>query len=138
MKKTKLSIEDYTKLMTNFMAAWSKADIELTASFYADKLEYRDPSVPQGIFDKEAFKEYLKAVFKIWPRQKWVATSMIPHTTSGAFSIEYEFEFGNDKTTIKGRGIDRAELKGDKIILNHVYLNAEKWNKWITNELKGV
>jgi hypothetical protein len=79
----------------------------------------------------------LKAVFKVWPRQKWIPTKIMPHSEEGSFTAEYNFEFSNDKITIKGRGVDRIEFKGDKTFINHVYLSAEKWNDWIMNELKG-
>lgn len=138
MEKKRLSIEDYTKIIKNCMEAWSRADVVLVASYYADNLEYRDPMVSKGILNKEEFIKYLKAVFKMWPSQKWIPTKIMPHAVEGAFSVAYEFEFANDKTAIKGWGIDRTEFKDDKIILNHVYLNAEIWGKWITNELEGI
>ena len=137
MKKKRLSIEDYTKIINDWLAAWSKSDIERVASFYADKIEYRDSTIKQGIFNKKDLIKYLKAVFKAWPSQQWAPTKIMPHAVEGAFSVEYEFEFANDKTAIKGWGIDRIEFKDDKIILNHVYLNAQNWGKWIANELQG-
>ncbi len=70
MADKKFSKKEYEKLINDCMNAWSKADVELTASFYSDDLEYRDPMVPQGIIGKEEFIKYLKAVFKVWPRQK--------------------------------------------------------------------
>jgi ketosteroid isomerase-like protein len=138
MHKTGLSIEDYTTIIKKWLESWSKADLKQIASFYSDNFVYRDAAIPQGIFNKEEFIKYFQAVFKMWPRQKWISTNIMPHAIEGAFSVEYDFEFANDKTSIKGFGIDRVEFKGDKIILNHVYLNADKWTKWVTDELKGI
>jgi len=135
MEKNTKSLIDYTSIMNDWLAAWNKADAELTASFYTDELDYRDPTVPQGIFKKEEFIKYLKLIFKVWPNQKWVARNIMPHASEGSFSADYEFKISNGRTTIQGCGMDRIEFKGNKVCLNHVYLNADQWKEWIKNEL---
>jgi hypothetical protein len=137
MENSKISREHYISIMKNCLEAWSQADVELVASFYCDDLDYRDPSVPQGIRTKTEFVKYLKLLFKIWPIQNWVLNNAYPHENDGAFSVDYTFQIANDKAAIRGRGIDRTEFKGDRICLNHVYLNADKWNDWVINELKS-
>jgi hypothetical protein len=51
--------------------------------------------------------------------------------------VDYKFQIDNDKATIHGCGKDLMIFKNDKICLNHVYLNAGKWNDWMKNELKS-
>lgn len=137
MKRRQFSLDDYSGIMRSCLEAWNKADAELVASYYSDNLEYRDPSVPQGIFNKSEFIKYLQLVFSVWPQQKWVPKDIFPHDKEGSFSVDYDFRIANNTTSIQGCGIDRIEFTKDKVHLNHVYLNAEKWKEWIKNELKG-
>lgn len=136
MKKKQFSLDDYSAIMKRFLEAWNKADAELVASYYSDNLEYRDPTAPQGIFNESDFIKYLQLVFSVWPQQKWVSKNVFPHDKEGSFSVDYDFKIANDTTSIQGCGIDRIEFTKDKIRLNHVYLNADKWKEWIKNELK--
>lgn len=115
--------------------AWNKGDAKAVASYYTDDLEYRDPNVQEGIFDKATFIKYLKTIFKIWPRQDWQVDVIMPHAEKDVFSVSYRFLFGNKEKTIKGVGIDKVQLKDDKLHVNHVYLNADNWRDWIRYEL---
>jgi len=137
MKRRQFSIDDYSAIMKSCLEAWNKADAELVASYYSDDLEYRDPTTPQGIFNKGDFIKYLQLVFSVWPQQKWVPKKIFPHDKEGSFSVDYDFRIANNTTSIQGCGMDRIEFTKDKVSLNHVYLNAEKWKDWIKNELKG-
>jgi len=137
MKRRQFSIDDYSAIMKSCLEAWNKADAELVASYYSDDLEYRDPTTPQGIFNKGDFIKYLQLVFSVWPQQKWVPKKIFPHDKEGSFSVDYDFRIANKTTSIQGCGMDRIEFTKDKVRLNHVYLNAEKWKDWIKNELKG-
>lgn len=137
MNKTAPGNAEYVKLMEQCLDAWNKSDPVLVASFYADDLDYRDPTVPEGIFRKADFIDYLKLIFKVWPIQEWTPLHVMPHAGVGSFSIEYEFRIGREGKEIRGRGMDRMEFKDDKIALNHVYLNADKWKEWISGELKN-
>ena len=136
MKRRQFSIDDYSAIMKSCLEAWNKADAELVASYYSDDLEYRDPTTPQGIFNKGDFIKYLQLVFSVWPQQKWVPKKIFPHDKEGSFSVDYDFRIANNTTSIQGCGMDRIEFTKDKVSLNHVYLNAEKWKDWIKNELK--
>ncbi len=138
MKRRQFSIDDYSAIMKSCLEAWNKADAELVASYYSDNLEYRDPTVPQGIFNKGDFVKYLQLVFSVWPQQKWVPKNIFPHDKEGSFSVDYDFRIANETTSIQGCGMDRIEFTKDKVRLNHVYLNADKWKEWIKNELKGA
>src|SRR5688572_3416350 len=133
MPLTLLKTEDYIRLMTECLHAWNKADAIATASFYAENLDYRDPTVPEGIHTRERFIKYLKILFRMWPEQEWLGKKVLPHAEPGSFSVCYNFRFANKKKSIQGFGMDRMEFEGDKIKLNHVYLNAEKWPQWIKN-----
>lgn len=110
--------------------------MDAVASFYTDDLDYRDPSVPRGITGKAEFINYLKLLFGIWPKQSWILDHIYPHKENGSFTVDYTLEFANDKISIQGRGTDLIIFQGDKICVNHVYLNAQKWNGWVTTELK--
>ncbi len=138
MEVSKLSHDHYVSIIKASMAAWDKADAELVASYYCDDLDYRDPSIPQGIKNKTDFIKYLKLLFKMWPSQKWVLEHAYPHENDSTFSAEYSFQIANDKATIRGCGMDLIIFKGDKTCVNHVYLNAVKWNDWVVSELKGA
>jgi hypothetical protein len=138
MKRRQFSIDDYSAIMKSCLEAWNKADAELVASYYSDNLEYRDPTMPQGIFNKGDFIKYLQLVFSVWPQQKWVPKNIFSHDKEGSFSVDYDFRIANNTTSIQGCGMDRIEFTKDKVRLNHVYLNAEKWKEWIKNELKGA
>jgi hypothetical protein len=138
MKRKQFSLDDYSAIMKSCLEAWNKADAELVASYYSDNLEYRDPTVPQGIFNKSHFIKYLQLVFSVWPEQKWVPKNIFPHDKEGSFSVDYDFRIADKTTSIQGCGMDRIEFTKDKVRLNHVYLNADKWKEWIKNELKGA
>ncbi len=135
MKKKQFSVDDYSAIIKSCLEAWNKADAELVASYYSDNLEYRDPTVPQGITNKGDFIKYLRQIFSVWPQQKWVAKNIFSHDQEGSFSVDYDFRIANNTTSIQGWGIDRIEFSGDKVRLNYVYLNADKWKDWVKNEL---
>ena len=121
----------YVSLMEGCVAAWNRSDAEATAAFYAEDLDYRDPNLPNGIHSREKFTKYLRILFRLWPEQQWTGKIILPHAKPGAFSISYNFRFANGRKSIQGFGIDRLEFEGDKIKLNHVYLNADQWPHWI-------
>ena len=122
--------------MTRMLDAWNRADARATASYYAEEVEYRDPSVPDGIHGRRDLEKYLGLIFKLWPEQHWEVTELFPHKKPGAYSCSYTFRIANDNTEITGHGIDRLEFTGGKVSLNHVYLNAGKWNDWLKSELR--
>lgn len=133
MTEEKLSTDDYIKILKKCVAAWNRGDAEAVASFYTDDLDYRDPTVPDGITRKEDFINYLKLIFKVWPEQEWIGKTVMPHEKRGAFSVSYNFRFASGDKVIQGSGIDRIEFSGDRISLNHIYLNADRWREWIKN-----
>ena len=116
---------DCIKLLEECLAAWNTADAGKVASYYAESLDYRDPNVPQGIAKREDFVRYLRVLFRRWPSQEWKPVEVMPHENPGAFSVAYHYRYANKTREIKGWGMDRIEFEGDKIRLNHVYLNAE-------------
>jgi hypothetical protein len=127
--------ENYAKILLEVIAAWNRADPGAVASYYADDLEYRDPSVPAGINRKEDFIKYLSLMFRIWPQQEWVPGELFQHTDGKSITGMYRFRIANGKTEIKGLGIDYIEFEGNTIKKNYVYLNADKWNSWLKKEL---
>jgi hypothetical protein len=137
MKKGTIGIDARITIMKQCLEAWNRADADLVASFYTDDCDYRDPTVPAGIASRDDFIAYLKLIFKVWPSQSWVPKNVMPHTDEDAFTVDYDFRIANDRVSIKGQGMDRIEFRGDKIRLNHVYLNADRWKDWIGRELKG-
>ena len=135
MENKPLAIADYVVIMNNCIQEWNRADAEAVASNYTDDLYYSDPSVPMGINGKEEFIKYLKLIFKLWPQQEWIPGESFEHKNGSSFSGCYRFKFANKDTEIKGYGMDIIEFADDKIRKNYVYLNAEKWNKWLKKEL---
>src|SRR4030042_997925 len=123
--------------MNDCIQAWNRAAPEAVASFYTDDLDYRDPSVPAGIASKEEFIKYLKVMFHVWPHQEWVPGEFFPHNKDGSLSGCYRFKIAHQNTEICGHAIDIIEFKGNKISRNYVYLNADKWNKWLKSEISG-
>ncbi len=138
MGKTMLTRTEQIRLMEECLAAWNRADAEAVASYYCDEgLDYRDPTVPEGIRNRRDFVNYLNLIFKAWPQQQWTPKKTMPHEEEGVFSIEYTFRIANATKSLRGTGMDLMEIEGDRIRLNHVYLNADKWKEWIKNELKA-
>jgi SnoaL-like domain len=137
MEKKRLSLDDYIDLMKNCLNAWNNADPGKVADCYTEDLEYRDPTVPDGITNRADFIDYLRLIFKVWPIQEWIPKNIYPHAEEGSFSIDYAFKIANEKKTIRGNGMDRIVFHNEKIKLNYVYLNAEKWKDWIRYELKS-
>lgn len=135
MSSSTASLKKYILVLDDFIKAWNRADARAVADFYTDDLDYRDPSVPKGISNKKELIEYLELMFQVWPKQEWIPGDIFPHETPGAFTGCYEFKIANDHTEITGIGMDRLEFEGDKIRLNHVYLNARNWNNWLKREL---
>ncbi len=135
MRKSMDDTDHYVDIMKRCLDAWSSADAERVAFYYHDELEYMDPTVPRGIHGKEEFMKYLELIFKVWPVQSWILKNVFPHEVKGAFSIDYDFRIANDIVSIEGCGMDRMVFNGDKVILNHVFLNAGNWKEWIKIEL---
>jgi hypothetical protein len=131
MNKPILKTENYIKLMNDCVSAWNESDAVKTASFYHKNLDYRDPNLPDGIQEREKFIKYLKLLFRKWPIQEWTGKQILNHEIPGHFSVTYHFKFANKDVSIDGFGMDRIEFQEDKIKLNHVYLNASNWPKWI-------
>ncbi|MBN1531359.1 MAG: nuclear transport factor 2 family protein [Spirochaetes bacterium] len=132
----RLTFDEYRNIMQRCLEAWNRADAEETASFYCEDADYRDPSIPGGVATRADFIAYLKVLFRVWPRQQWTPREIIPHEKPGSFSITYDFLFANDRVEIRGNGIDIMEFRGDRISLNHVYLNADRFREWIKQELQ--
>jgi len=120
-----LTVADYTRLLEACLQAWSRADAKEVASYYCDRLDYRDPNGPEGIQTNAEFYRYLRVLFRKWPSQEWIPTEVLAHERPGAFSVCYRFRFGDGKKEVRGVGMDRMEFEGDKIRLNWVYLNAD-------------
>ncbi|MEK7744821.1 MAG: nuclear transport factor 2 family protein [Elusimicrobiota bacterium] len=119
------SAADYTRLLEDCLGAWNRADAGEVASHYSERLDYRDPNVPEGIKTNADFQRYLRVLFRKWPSQEWSPDEVLSHERPGSFSVCYRFRFGNGKREVRGLGMDRIEFEGDKIRLNWVYLNAE-------------
>jgi len=128
-----ISIQEYEQIMKDWLAAWNRSNPVDVSSFYHDELEYRDPTVPGGIFLKAKLIIYLKMLFRKWPEQEWKDSNIMPHKENGLFSATYSFRIGNGKKSVQGVGMDLIEFNGEKIVRNYVYLNSDQWPEWIKN-----
>lgn len=114
-----------TRLLESCLKAWNRADAEGVAAHYAERLDYRDPNVAEGIKTNAKLLRYLKVLFRKWPIQEWTPDEVLAHERPGAFSVCYRFRFGGGKREVRGTGMDRIEFEGGRIRLNWVYLNPE-------------
>jgi hypothetical protein len=135
METRTLEQHEYQAIMEAWLDAWNRSDPQGVASFYHERCDYRDPTVPNGISSPAKMARYLRILFRHWPIQEWKDTTVYKHAKPSAFSVCCTFRFANDTKEVKGTGMDLIEFEGDKVSKNYVFLNAEKWPEWIEKDM---
>lgn len=133
MNQVLLSTSEYIARSEAWLAAWNRSNAEAVSSFYAEKCDYRDPSVPDGITSRRDLFRYLRLLFRLWPEQNWSLKAIFPHEEPGSFSATYDFRFANARRQreVKGNGMDLIVFEGDLVRTNWVYLNGSGWADFV-------
>jgi len=114
-----LDLADYNK---RWLQAWSDKDVAKLLTFYDENCLFFDPSLPNGITGHKALAPYLTELFKALPTTKYIPEEI--WSTHNGYCGRWYCVMGDDpsaKPTM--RGFDLVVLKGDKIILNEVYVH---------------
>jgi len=114
-----LDIEDFNR---RWLQAWTDKDVPALLTFYAEDTVYRDPQTAAGIQGHAALGAYLKGLFDATPPMRYD-----PHevwaTHNGYCGRWYCTITPPGAPQTYMRGFDLVVLKGDKIVLNEVYVH---------------
>lgn len=114
-----MDLADYN---ARWLKAWSDKDVEALLGFYAPDCRYVDQQVPHGLEGHEALRAYLTGLFVATPPMRYDPDEIWP--TEGGFCGRWYCVMGDDpKAAPALRGFDLVVLKGDRIVLNEVYVH---------------
>lgn len=114
-----MDIADYN---ARWLAAWSAKDVEALLGFYAPDCRYVDQQVPHGLEGHAALRAYLTGLFGATPPMRYDPDEVWP--VPGGFCGRWYCVIGEDaKAAPALRGFDLVILKGDRIVLNEVYVH---------------
>ena len=111
---------DIAALNDDWLDAWSRKDVPVLLSFYADDLVYIDPQIPQGVRGKVEFADYLTKLFAAIPQVRYLADQVWP-SADGYFGRWYGDIEGE---TRRLRGFDVITLRQGLIVFNEVYTHS--------------
>lgn len=114
-----LDIKDYNARWLN---AWSEKDVGKLLTFYSEDVRYVDPGVPLGITGHAALRDYLTTLFGTLPATRYDPEEVWP--THNGYCSRWYCVLGDDpKAAPAMRGFDLCVLRGDRIVLNEVYVH---------------
>ena len=117
-----LDLKDYN---ARWLQCWSNKDVDGLLKFYAEDVKYYDPGVPTGAIGHEALRAYLTGLFGATPAMRYDPEEI--WVTPNGYCGRWYCVIGNDpKAAPALRGFDLVVLKGDRIVLNEVYVHELK------------
>lgn len=115
-----LDVADYN---SRWLQCWTNKDIPGLLGFYDKDVAYFDPQTGDGIHGHAALEAYLTTLFAATPpvlydpHEVWATHNGFCGRWYGTISMP-------DGTKTHMRGFDIVVLKGDKIVLNEVYVHT--------------
>ena len=112
---------DLEKFNADWLRAWTDKDVSRLLTFYAEDCVYKDPQTAAGIKGHAALREYLTGLFAATPPMIYTPEEI--WTTHNGYCGRWYCSIGNRGEGGRMRGFDLVVMKGDKIVLNEVYVH---------------
>ena len=114
-----IDLEDYN---ARWLQGWSNKDVDGLMKFYAEDVRYFDPGVPKGAIGGDALRAYLTGLFGATPPMRYDPEEI--WVTPNGYCGRWYCTIGDDpKAAPALRGFDLVVMKGDRIVLNEVYVH---------------
>jgi hypothetical protein len=113
-----MSPEDLIAFNDDWLAAWSRKDLEHLAELYAPDCTYIDPGSVGGLSGRIALIDYVSKMFAATPAWTYRSDTLWP--ISGGFCARWYCDM-DDGTRL--RGFDFVQLRGWQIAFNEVYVH---------------
>ena len=116
-----MSALDIVQYNADWLAAWTAKDVDALCRFYAEDCVYKDPQTTAGLTGQDALRAYLTGLFGATPAMTYVPDEVWP--IPGGFCGRWYCDIlGGGRI----RGFDLVVLRGDRIVLNEVYVHEMK------------
>lgn len=117
-----LSPDDAAAFAARWLPAWTGGDPEPLLAFYTDDVSYSDPSVPDGLEGKEAFRRYLTWLLGNNPDWVWTHERGVP--LEGGFLNHWRADVPVGDEVVVCRGVCSVQLRDGLIRANHVFFDT--------------
>ena len=112
---------DITRYNADWLAAWTRKDVEGLLGFYAQDVVYKDPQTAAGVTGHAALGAYLTQLFGATPPITYAPETV--WAIEGGFCGRWFATIGATGELGRMRGFDLALLRGDRIVYNEVYVH---------------
>lgn len=116
-----MTVADIARYNADWLKAWSDKDVDRLCGFYADDCVYKDPQTAAGLTGNAALRAYLEGLFGATPPMTYTPDEVWP--IPGGFCGRWYCDIGANGEGGRIRGFDLVILRGDKIVLNEVYVH---------------
>jgi SnoaL-like protein len=120
MKECDMTL-DLKAYNADWLKAWTDKDVTRLVTFYAQDCVYKDPQTPGGLTGATALRDYLTGLFAATPPMTYTPEEIWP--THNGFCGRWYCTIGPKGEGGRMRGFDLVVMKGDKIVLNEVYVH---------------
>ncbi len=119
-----MDAQQLDRLVTRFLDAWNRQDVEAVVSCYTEDLRYRDPNTRGHVEGRAAMRRYLGKLFASW-QMTWAQRELLPlrDQEGAAFLWHATFRRPGRDLLVESDGIDVAILRGDLVARNEVYFD---------------
>ncbi len=112
---------DITRYNADWLAAWTRKDVDGLLGFYAEDIVYKDPQTAAGVSGHEALRAYLTQLFGATPPIAYEPETV--WAIDGGFCGRWFAAIGENGEMGRMRGFDLVLLRGERIIYNEVYVH---------------
>lgn len=116
-----MSTLDITRYNADWLAAWTRKDVDGLLDFYAEDIVYKDPQTAAGVTGHAALRAYLTQLFGATPPIRYEPETV--WAIEGGFCGRWFATIGADGEGGRMRGFDLVLLRGDRIVYNEVYVH---------------
>jgi ketosteroid isomerase-like protein len=115
------------ELAEQFLAAWNTQEVERVLDCYTEDVEYLDPNTRGPVRGAEAMRRYLGKLFGRW-QMHWSLSEAHLFAGGGGCAVLWRatFTLPGGGETVEIRGMDRVEVRGDRIARNEVYFDRTR------------
>ena len=111
-------VTDIADYNARWLKAWTDKDVPALLGFYAEDVVYKDNQTAAGITGHPALSAYLTGLFAATPAMTYTPDETWP--IPGGFCGRWYCDIAGGA---RMRGFDLCLLKGDRIVLNEVYVH---------------
>lgn len=116
-----MSTLDISRFNADWLAAWTRKDVDGLLGFYAEDTVYKDPQTAAGITGHDALRAYLTQLFGATPPIRYEPETV--WAIEGGFCGRWFATIGADGEGGRMRGFDLVLMRGDRIVYNEVYVH---------------